>query len=308
MSAGLSQTPAPTPRLRQLAVMAMLASVTIYGANFVVSRHAVLNGFTPYDLAALRFGFAGLILLPLFVKAGGFGTCAGIGWGKGLLLAVMSGAPMSLLQMTGVSLAPAAHGATIGPGLVSVMSVVGGAWLFGAVLSVRAKIGLGIVLAGLLCFALGSGFSAAPDVIKGDLCFLLMALIWGCYPLALQKWKLDALTATSVLSVLSLAYLPVYWLFLPSNLASIPLWIVAAHAFNQAILNMIIGLWLWGFAARTVGASSSGRFPPLIPVIGTLAAIPVLGEWPGPFQATAILLIVGGLVFMAFAPKEQVVP
>jgi drug/metabolite transporter (DMT)-like permease len=116
----------------------------------------------------------------------------------------------------------------------------------------------------------------------------------------LQKWKIDALLATAVLCVLSMAYLPVYWLFLPSNLANIPLWLIAAHAFNQAVLNMIVGLWLWGWAARTIGASEAGRYPPLIPVIGTLTAIPVLAEWPGPFQTIAVVLIVLGLVVMSW--------
>ncbi len=283
----------------------MLGSVLIYGVNFVVSRHATLNGFTPYDLAALRFGFAGLILFPLFMRAGGFTTCAGVGWGRGVLLVIMSGVPMTMLQMTGLSLAPASHGATIGPGIVTMMSVIGGALLFGVVLKRQSIIGLGIGIAGLICFGFASGYSGTPDTIRGDICFLLMALVWGCYPLALQKWRVDALTATAVLSVLSLSYLPFYWLFMPSNLANIPLGIIALHAFNQAVLNMIVGLWLWGWAARTIGASESGKYPPLIPVVGTLVAIPVLGEWPGPWQAVAIVLIVTGMLIMALSREKQ---
>jgi drug/metabolite transporter (DMT)-like permease len=292
--------PTPTPRLRQLAILAMLGSVTIYGVNFVISRHAMLNGFTPFDLAALRFGFSGLILLPLFLRQGGFGDCAGIGWGRGLLLAIMSGAPMSLLQMTGLSLAPAAHGATIGPGIVALMSLLGGVYLFGGMITRQAIFGLAIVLVGLACFALGATRAPTRDVLVGDLCFFLMAIVWGGYPLAVQKWKIDPLVATSVLCVLSMAYLPIYWLFLPSNLANIPFWIVVFHAFNQAILNMIVGLWLWGWAARTVGAASTSRFPPLIPVIGTLTAIPLLGEWPGIYQSVAVVLIVMGLVVISW--------
>jgi drug/metabolite transporter (DMT)-like permease len=294
------QLPVPSRRLRILAILAMVGSVTIFGVNFVISRHAILSGFTPYDLAALRFGFAGLILMPLFLRSGGFGNCAGIGWGRGTALAFMSGAPMSLLQMAGLSLAPAAHGATIGPGIVVTISIVGGAWLFGARLTRQAVLGLVIVLAGLGAFALGTSAAPTRNIVIGDLCFLLMALIWGFYPLALQKWKTDPLIATSVLCVLSLAYLPVYWLFLPSNLGAFPLWLILAHAFNQAVLNMIIGLWLWGWAARTIGASEAGRFPPLIPVIGTLTAIPVLAEWPGPYQTVAVALIVAGLLVMSW--------
>ena len=292
--------PTPPPRRRQLAILAMLGSVAIYGVNFVISRHAVLNGFTPFDLAALRFGFSGLILLPLFLRQGGFSDCAGVGWGRGILLAIMSGAPMSLLQMTGLSLAPAAHGATIGPGIVALISLLGGVYLFGGTITRQAIFGLAIVLAGLACFALGATSAPTRDVLLGDLCFFLMAIIWGGYPLAVQKWRIDPLVATSVLCVLSMAYLPFYWLFLPSNLANIPFWVVAFHAFNQAILNMIVGLWLWGWAARTMGAANTSRYPPLIPVIGTLTAIPLLGEWPGIYQSVAVVLIVLGLVVISW--------
>lgn len=299
MSASLGQ-PAPTRRLRLLAALAMLGSVTIYGVNFVANRHAILNGFTPYDLAALRFGFAGLILLPLFLARGGFADCAGIGWGRGIVLAGLSGVPMFLLQVLGLSYAPAAHGAVIGPGTVVLVSLAGTWLVLGAQPTRRTLVGVAAVLAGLAIFGAGSATSASPNVLIGDLCFVAMGLIWGWYPIAIQKWRIDPLTATAVLCVLSMVYLPIYWLMLPSSLASVPLGVIAFHAFNQAILNMILGLWLWGWAARTIGAEKAGLYPPLMPVIGTLVAIPVLGEWPGPFQASAAAIIVAGLVFMAW--------
>ena len=296
----------PSHRLIWLAALAMLGSVLIYGSNFVISRHAVLNGFTPYDLAALRFGGAALLLFPLFLKSGGFKNCAGVGWKHGILLAIMSGAPMSLLQLAGLSYAPASHGATIGPGTVSLMSVIGGVILFGVILTRQTLLGLTIVIIGLVGFAVASGTSGSRDILTGDALFLGMALLWGCYPVALQKWKVDALTATAVLSVLSLIYLPVYWAFLPSTLLTQPLSLILLHGFNQAVLNMIVGLWLWGWAARTIGTAETAKYPPLIPVIGTLLAIPVLGEWPGQIQIFAMVLIVSGLLVMAFAPKQQV--
>jgi drug/metabolite transporter (DMT)-like permease len=296
----------PTRKLRWLAALAMMCSVLIYGANFVISRQAVLNGFTAYDLAALRFGGAGLLLFPLFLKAGGFKNCAGVGWQRGIMLAIMSGAPMSLLQLVGVSYAPASHGATIGPGTVSMMSVIGGVLLFGAVITRQTILGLLIVIAGLVSFAISSGTSGSRDILTGDALFLCMALLWGCYPLALQKWKVDALTATAILSVLSLSYLPFYWAFLPSGLSSQPLSLIALHGFNQAVLNMIVGLWLWGWAARTIGAADTAKYPPMIPVVGTILAIPILDEWPVPLQVVAMILIVTGLLVMAVAPRQQV--
>jgi drug/metabolite transporter (DMT)-like permease len=285
----------PQPR-RSAAILAMLGAVMIYGTNFAISRHALLNGMTPYDLTALRFTFAGLLLLPLFLRAG-VKDCAGIGWGKGLVLTIMSGLPMTMLMMQGLAWSPAAHGAAIGPGTVTVIGALGGVFLFGVRPARNVVIGIGTVLCGLALIALAASASGAHNVILGDLCFLGVGLIWGGYPLMLQLWRVDPLRATAILSVVSMVlFMPWYLLTQHSSLPQIPLWIVIFHGVNQGILNVIVGLWLWGWAAREIGAAESGRFPPLIPVIGALSAIPLLGEWPGPYQWGGIALIFGGLL------------
>ena len=44
-------------------------------------------GLTAYDLAALRFLFAGAVMLPFFIRLGPL-SCAGLGWKRGLALAL----------------------------------------------------------------------------------------------------------------------------------------------------------------------------------------------------------------------------
>jgi drug/metabolite transporter (DMT)-like permease len=75
------------------------------------------------------------------------------------------------------------------------------------------------------------------------------------------------------------------------------------HSVNQGLFNVILGLWLWGGAVRALGAAKAQRFPPLIPVAGTLLAIPILGEWPGPVQSLGLALIVSGLALAAFSDR-----
>lgn len=288
----------PSPRL--LAALAMVGAVTIYGTNFAISRHAVLNGFNVYDMTALRFGVAAVLLFPLFLKAGGFKDCAGIGWGRGLILTLSSGLPMTLLMMQGLSLSPAAHGASIGPGTVTVIGALGGWLVFGANPGRQGLLGIAVVVGGLALIALAATTSGAKNVLLGDLCFFGVGLLWGGYPLLLQLWKVDALRATAVLSVLSaLVFWPWYAFNGAEKLLALPLGAVVFHGINQGIFNMVLGLWLWGHAVKLVGAAESGRFPPLIPVIGTISAIPLLGEWPGPAQWSGIALIVAGLALMS---------
>lgn len=285
-------------RLRLLALAGMGLCMLIFGSNFAISRHGLLNGLNAHDMLALRFASAGLLLLPVFLRGGvlhGVRTCAGIGWTRGLILVVMSGFPMSFLMMQGLTLAPAAHGATIAPGTVTLIGIIGGVALFGTVLTRNLVIGVIAVLLGLGTLAYAGTVHAAPGVIWGDLCFLGVGLVWGGYPLMIQLWKIDGLKATAVVSVLSLAYLPFYALFYFRGFDVAPWWVILSNGLNQGLLNVIVGLWIWGWAAGVLGASVVGRFPPLIPVIGTFLAIPILGEIPGIIQIVGVALIVGGL-------------
>ncbi len=282
-------------RRRQLAIIGMLGSVLIFGSNFVISRHAVLNGLSQHDLLALRFATAGLLLLPIFLKAGGFANCGGVSWRRGIWLAITSGFPMTYLMLTGLTLAPAAHGATIGPGTVTLIGIAGSVVLFGAALTRNLVIGVIGVLAGLACLGIAGSTGASAGTLRGDLCFLGVGLLWGFYPLLIQLWKVDGLKGAAIVSVLSLLYLPFYFLFFFRGFDVAPWWVLVGHAINQGVLNVIVGLWIWGWAAHVLGAAVVGRFPPLIPVTGTLLAVPALGEIPGPLQVVGFVLIIGGL-------------
>jgi drug/metabolite transporter (DMT)-like permease len=295
--------PLSDERLRQrrrLAVMAMILAMTIFGANFVVSRHAVLNGLSAHDMLALRFVTAGPLLLPSFMAAGGLRNCGGLGWKRGLVLAVMSGFPMSFLLLTGLTFAPAAHGAVIGPGTVTVIGIIGSVALFGAMLTRQLLLGVAAVLVGLACLGIAGTTHTNPTILFGDLCFLGVGLVWGGYPLLIQLWRVDALKATAVVSVLSMVYLPIYALFYFRGFDVAPWWVLLAHGINQGVLNVIVGLWIWSWSTPVLGPAVAGRFPPLIPVIGTLLAIPVLGEIPSGLQIGGIALIIGGLFFASW--------
>lgn len=282
-----------TPRL---AVLAMMAAVLIYGSNFSISRRAIQAGLTPHDLAALRFGTAGLILLPFFVGRG-LRDCAGIGWRRGLLLLLTSGAPLALLMNSGIALSPASHSASITPATVTTVGIVGGMLMLGIRPRPEVFVGLACVLCGLLCFAVAGSHAGSRAVLVGDLMLFTSGLIWGCYPFLLQRWSVPPMVSTAIVSVLSLVFLPVYVLALDPQVLRVPGGVLAFHLVCQGLLNGILGLWLWALAVQTLGAPTAQRFPPLIPAIGTLAAIPVLGEVPGPFQALGVAFIVGGLAF-----------
>lgn len=298
MLSGLRWTP-------RLATLAMLGAVVIFGANFAISRFGTKHGLSAEDLVALRFGTAILVLLPLFLRRG-VKTCAGVGWGRGIALAFTSGAPMNLLMNTGLTYAPAAHGSALGPGTVTVVGVVYSIVISRIVPPALTQVGLALVLAGLAAVALAGAASGSANVVFGDICFFLTGLLWGFYPVLTHRWRIDPMTGAAICAVLSLPYVVGYFTLGHPNLLRADPWLVLGQALFQGVINTIIGLWLWGSAIRVVGMSRTQLYPPLIPVVGALMAVPILGEVPGPIQTIGVVLIVGGLGLSAYSNRRAI--
>ena len=73
-----------------------LAAVSIWAGWIVVARLGLRTSLTPWDIAALRFGVAGLLLLPYVLSKGA--ARERLGW-IGLAAIVLGAAPRSCLQM-----------------------------------------------------------------------------------------------------------------------------------------------------------------------------------------------------------------
>ena len=68
------------------------------------------------------------------------------------------------------------------------------------------------------------------------------------------------------------------------------------------MLTAAISLTLYGRAIHLLGASNAAAFVALGPIMATLMAIPVLGEWPSSSSWAAILIIVTGVYLGSGGP------
>src|SRR6476646_10507195 len=83
-----------------------LAAVTIWSGWIVVARLGLRSSLTPWDIAALRFAVAGLLMLPLVLARGV--AIDRLGWG-GLAAIVLGGAAPVFFANWGLMFAPAAQ-------------------------------------------------------------------------------------------------------------------------------------------------------------------------------------------------------
>src|SRR3954463_2214544 len=83
-----------------------LAAVSIWSGWIVIARLGLRTSLTPWDIAALRFGVAGALLLPYLARHGL--ALARLGW-TGVAAIVLGGAAPVFFTNTGLLFAPAAH-------------------------------------------------------------------------------------------------------------------------------------------------------------------------------------------------------
>src|SRR5262245_64810233 len=112
-----------------------LSAVCIWAAFIVVSRLGVRTSLTPWDVAAIRFAVAGMLLLPYLIGRGL--ALDRLGW-IGVAAVVMGcGAPMVLLVNAGLLFAPAAHGGALFPWLMPLLLALLAAAILGETITSR---------------------------------------------------------------------------------------------------------------------------------------------------------------------------
>jgi len=267
--------------------------------GFAAARAGILGGLSPAELVLMRFGVAGLILLPFLIRWG-LPTLAGIGWRRGLILALFAGPLFAILQMGGYAFAPLAHGAVIAPATVTILSTIAAGLFLGERLGPAHIAGAVLVVGGVLLVSWdGLATSAAGGQSWiGDLMFFASSVLWVGFTICLRHWRLDALRATAVVSVLSLAVtVPGYLILMGGErLMSLSFMALAAQGVMQGALMGVLTLLAYGRTVALLGVSRAVLFPATVPAFSILVGIPVVGEVPNATQIAGLVLVTAGLL------------
>lgn len=266
--------------------------------SFASARAGVIVGLTPGDLILMRFGVAGVVLLPLLVYWG-LPTLAGIGWRRGLILTALGGPAFALMQMGGYAFAPLAHGAVIHPASVTIISTGIAAAVLGERLSRAHLIGAGLVIAGIVLISWqGLHAETGANSWFGDLLFFTSAILWAGFTVLIRHWRLHAIRAIAVISFLSLlVILPGYlaWYGL-DYLRARPPGPMALQALVQGLGQGVLAIIAYSQAIRVLGVSRAVLFPAMVPAVSILMGIPIVGEIPNTIQIAGLLLVTIGLL------------
>src|SRR5258707_7776431 len=147
-----------------------LAAVSIWAGWSAMTRLAVTSSLDAWDIPALRFGVAGLLLLPVVIRRGL--AVDRLGWlGLGGII-VGTGAPYALVVAVGLRFAPVYDAGALNPGCMPLFVALIAATGRIEKSSSGQKFGLSLILAGALLIVGWHGLSWSVSLAIGAALFL----------------------------------------------------------------------------------------------------------------------------------------
>jgi drug/metabolite transporter (DMT)-like permease len=276
------------------AAFGAIAALIWAGFPAITKLSMASNALDAWDVTALRFGVAGLLLLPLFARRR-LGALRPL---PALFLACGAGAPYVLLTAGGLAFAPGGHMGVITPSCMLLCSTLGSRVILHEPLTGSRIAGALSIMAGLVALGWDGLRNHGELTWLGDAMFALGGLFWASYTIGSRVWRVEPLHATAVVAVLSMVlYLPGYAWLAGAQLTAAPWREIVIQAVFQGVLSAILALLLYTRAVAILGAARGAVFAALVPTFSLLIAIPLLHETPTELQLVGVLFVTAGMVF-----------
>jgi len=270
------------------------AIVFVWSFWLIISRIANDSGLTIYDLAAMRYGLAALVAVPLCLY---YKPWRGLRLTQVALLSFILGPVYILFVFAGFLYAPAAHGGIFMNGVLPLFSILFGIILVRTAPSLRQVLGATLILASAIVLAWDAVVTSGVNAWIGDLFFVIGALFFSSFIVLSERWNLGAMQIIFCGTVVNaVLYLPVWALWLPSGLASAPLGPLLLQAIYQGFVPNLIGLLFIAHASRTIGNGNTSSILAAVPGGGALLGVLILGESISPIGISALISLTVGLL------------
>jgi len=301
---------------RALPLLSVWGTVLFWGLSFVSSKTILNSGVPPMTMVCLRF-LAATVILNIFLRR--FDATARLRR-KDLLPLAVSGffgvTVYFFFESRGIRLTSASHASLI-IAVIPVITVLAEALLYRARVKVLAIAGIVLSVVGVV-FVVGrpgagdgGAVSSArwPGALAGDLFMFGACLSWVVYIILSRNLheRLSAIAITAYQSIFGTAFL------VPLALLEMHQWvpITLAAGINLAYLAVFcsaLSNFLYVYALSSLGPIAVSPYVNLIPVVGVLGGVVLLGETIVASQVLGGVVILGGvfLVSRAQAPSRPI--
>jgi drug/metabolite transporter (DMT)-like permease len=275
-----------------------IGATLAWAAGFVAAKHGISVGFAPADLAFHRFIWSGLLLMPLVLR-GGIKDLGGVGWGRGLVMSVLSGPPQALVAYTGFMLVPLGHGTTIQPACAALSGLILATLVLGEHPTTQRIIGGITIIAGLLVFGAESLATIGSHGVGGDLLFATAGVFWAMFGILLRYWHVSGTRAIAAVGALSvLVFAPLHGLLVGyDGILRMSLTENLLQVVVQGFLAGVLPIFLFARTVILLGAGRAAVFPALVPGFGLIIGYLALGVVPSIAQLVGLVIVVIGFRF-----------
>jgi drug/metabolite transporter (DMT)-like permease len=277
-----------------------LAASAIGAMYMVFARWGIQHGLGAPDLTALRYGVAGLLMLPLLVsrchKSPEQLTSS---WRAWILVAIFAGAPFGMLMFGALKFAPTSHATVFPFAAMSVMGMALGAFVLKERLTARKLSGIALVLLGLLVVSGMRAGAFDSRAVLGDAMFVVAGSLWAAFGIVLRKYRLDPMLATAVVAFTALVlYVPAYVHFTDVHrLLAVGGHVLWTEVLVQGVVAGAGTVLTYARAVALLGAGRASVFPALAPGLAVLMAGPVLDHRPSSQELFGVAVVVAGLLW-----------
>ena len=277
-------------------------AVAVLSGSLVMLRLGVKTSLTPFDLAALRFGVASVLLCGVIWQRGW--ALEKLGVPGVLALITCNGAPYIMVLSFGFEFAPASDAGAINPGLMAVFVGILGWIVLGETMRPAKIAGILAVLAGTALF---TDLLSLRQASVGHLIFATTGGMWASYVIIVRKANVPALHATAIVAVGSaLSFLPVYFVLFGGQILQAPVRDIAAQAIYQGVLTGALAVFAFTKSTEYLGASAGAALTALIPIVTLVMGAAFLGETVDGWKVIACALVGLGVFLALFAQRSSV--
>ena len=251
-------------------------TMCIWGGFTILSRLNLHWHVSAWDLVAMRFAIAFIILMPVLVYKK---DLAFLWHPRPVILALTGGLAYCLTVYTAFLQATAAHAAIFLNGCIPLCTAVAAYLLFKQPFDKHTWLSLSMMLSALALMSYLMLHEQASAFGLGDILFFLSAVWWGIFTVLLKQWKLSAWHSMASVAIWSaLIYLPIYILFIPKHFQEAePVHLLVQGVFH-GVLVVIIATLTYVAAIERLGAFKTGSIVTLAPFIAAIIAVPLLNE------------------------------
>ena len=251
-------------------------TMCIWGGFTILSRLNLHWHVSAWDLVAMRFAIAFIILMPVLIYKK---DLAFLWHPRPVILALTGGLAYCLTVYTAFLQAPAAHAAIFLNGCIPLCTAVAAYLLFKQPFDKHTWLSLSIMLSALALMSYLMLHEQASAFGLGDVLYFLSAVWWGIFTVLLKQWKLSAWHSMASVAIWSaLIYLPIYILFIPKHFQEAePVHLLVQGVFH-GVLVVIIATLTYVAAIERLGAFKTGSIVTLAPFIAAIIAVPLLNE------------------------------